>query len=163
MGAESFYVKLFVSDSEEFNKSKAHFLSKFSDLKIKYRSRGTNEFELDNFLIMTLHSNGDEILEISIEGCFSWFSDCVLEVYEISKTIHDQIIHLKLINSKGEDIPFHNQVDFYNAIQEIYLEKYNDFMIRFGVTNEKCFPKEGFYRYIEKRKNRSFIKKFFIK
>ncbi|WP_342562777.1 hypothetical protein NST84_24860 [Paenibacillus sp. FSL R7-0345] len=71
MGAESFYVKLFASDFVETNSSIPYFLSNLADLKIKYKSRGTNEFKLDNFLIMTLHLNNDEISEISIEGCFS--------------------------------------------------------------------------------------------
>lgn len=152
MGAESFYIKLFVSDAEGINNSIPHFLSKLADLKIKCKSRGTNEFELDNSLIMTLHLINDGISEISIEGCFSWFHECVCEVYKISQIIYNQIFHLKLINSNGEKIPFQNQTDFCNAIQETYLEKYNDFMMRFGITNVKCLPRDEFYKYINKRR-----------
>lgn len=112
MGAESFYIKLFVSNAENTNNSIPYFLSKLADLKIKYKSSGTNEFELDNFLIMTLHLNNDEILEISIEGCFSWFHECMLEVYEVTQIIHNQIFHLKLINSNGKEIPFPDQIGF---------------------------------------------------
>ncbi|AIQ49127.1 hypothetical protein R70723_26880 [Paenibacillus sp. FSL R7-0273] len=163
MGAESFYIKLFVSKAEGTNSSLPHFLSKLTDLNIKCRSRGTNEFELNDFLIMTLHLKNDEIAEISIEGCFSWFEDCVLEVYKLSQVIHNQIFCLNLINSNGEDVSFQNQIDFYNAIQEIYLEKYNDFIARFGVSNVKCLPKDEFYRYIKRIKNKSVIKRIFTK
>lgn len=152
MGAESFYIKLFVSDAENTNNYIPHFLSKLADLNIKYKSRGKNEFELDNSLIMTLHLNNDGISEISIEGCFSWFHQCVCEVYKISQIIHNQIFYLKLINSNGKEIPFPDQIGFRTAIQEIYLEKYNDFLMRFGVTNVKCLPRDEFYKYIKKRR-----------
>lgn len=160
MGAESFYIKLFVSDAESINNSIPHFLSKLSDLNIKCKSRGTNEFELDNPLIMTIHLNNDEISEISIEGCFSWFEDCVNEIYKISQIIHNRFFHLKLINSNGKEIPFPDQIGFRNAIQETYLEKYNDFRIRFGVTNVKCLPRDEFYKYIKKGEGHSRVEIF---
>lgn len=103
-------------------------------------------------MIMTLRLNNEEIVEISIEGCFSWFDDCVNEIYKIFQIIHNQIFHLKLINSNGKEIPFPNQIGFRTAIQEIYLEKYNDFLVRFGVTNVKCLPRDEFYKYIKKRR-----------
>lgn len=163
MGAESFYVKLSVVQYEEINMSISHFVSKLAELSINCTPMKINEFELESFLIMTIHSNNDKIFGIIFEGCFSWYNDCVLEIYKVSTLIHNQIIQMNVVTNKANEIPFRNQEGFCNAIREAYLEKYNDFMIRYGITNVKCLPREDIYSYIERHKKKSFIKKFFMK
>lgn len=90
---------------------------------------------------MTIHADENRILEISIEGCFSWFSDCIVEMFRISQIINEKIFQIKVGTSKIEKISIQNKEEFCNAIRKDYYEKYNDFLNRYGITDVKCLPR----------------------
>lgn len=112
---------------------------------------------------MTIHADENRILEISIEGCFSWFSDCIVEMFRISQIINEKIFQIKVGTSKIEKISIQNKEEFCNAIRKDYYEKYNDFLNRYGITDVKCLPREDFYNYFKNYKRKSYFKKLFNK
>lgn len=145
MGAESFYVRLSVVDP---GIPKKDFQNQLDNLKIKCSSITTHEYELEEFLIMTVHSDYETIRELSIEGCFSWFHECSLKIHEILLLIHTYIFPISLKDHDGNYLAFTSQTDFLSFINELYREKYKDFNIRYGKMNIRCSPRERFYDYI---------------
>ncbi|MEK4063791.1 MULTISPECIES: hypothetical protein [unclassified Paenibacillus] len=158
MGAESFYIKLSVVDN---GISKNEFLNKLNEMKIKYSSNSANEYEVEEFLIMTVHSDFEIIKELSIEGCFSWFHDCSLKIYEISSMINNHIFPILLKDHDGNCLTFSSQEDFLIFINELYQEKYKEFNIRYGSMNVKCLPRERFYNFIKGKSKKSIFRKLF--
>ncbi|WP_238649659.1 hypothetical protein [Paenibacillus piscarius] len=159
MGVESFFVKLLVKEQEGNNKSISNLISRLTEWNINCVPRNKHELELEKFLILTIHADENRILEVSIEGCFSWFSDCIVEIYKISEIINEKIFQIKVGTSRNGEIPIQNKEEFCNAIQKDYYEKYNDFLNRYGITDVKCLPRENFYNYFKKYKQKSLLKK----
>ncbi|MEK5032859.1 hypothetical protein MKY96_15495 [Paenibacillus sp. FSL R7-0302] len=144
-------------------KSITNLICRLIELNINCVPRNKNKFELEKFLIMTIHADENRILEISIEGCFSWFSDCIVEMFRISQIINEKIFQIKVGTSKIEKISIQNKEEFCNAIRKDYYEKYNDFLNRYGITDVKCLPREDFYNYFKNYKRKSYFKKLFNK
>ncbi|CAH1212749.1 hypothetical protein PAECIP111893_03595 [Paenibacillus plantiphilus] len=158
MGAESFYVKSSVVNN---GISKDDFLSQLNNLNVIYSSITTYEYELEEFLIMTVHSDYETIRELSIEGCFSWFHECTLKIYEILLLIHTCIFPISLKDHDGNCLAFTSKEDFLFFVNELYREKYKDFNIRYGEMNIRCLPRERFYSSINGKRKKSIIKRLF--
>lgn len=158
MGAESFYVKVSVVD---IGISKIEFLSKLSELKVRYSSNSASEYELEEFLIMTVHLDCEMVRGLSIEGCFSWFYDCSIEIYKILSLINNHIFTILLNHHDGSSFSFSSKEGYLVYINELYQEKYKDFNIRYGSMNVKCLPRERFYSYIKGQSKKSIFRKLF--
>ncbi|WP_270171657.1 hypothetical protein [Paenibacillus sp. SYP-B4298] len=158
MGAESYYVKLGIVENEI---SKDRFLNELTKMNVKYSSNSKNEFVIEDFLIMTIHLNSEKIQELSIEGCFSWFHECSLKIYEIMFIINNHIFSIVLKDHDGRYINILSEDDFLNFINSMYQEKYNAFLERYGTMNVKCLPREQFYSHINGQRKKRFFKNLF--
>ncbi|WP_270166692.1 hypothetical protein [Paenibacillus sp. SYP-B4298] len=158
MGAESYYVKLGIVENEI---SKDRFLNELTKMNVKYSSNSKNEFVIEDFLIMTIHLNSEKIQELSIEGCFSWFHECSLKIYEIMLIINNHIFSIVLKDHDGRRVTILSKDDFLIFINSMYQEKYNAFLEHYGTMNVKCLPREQFYSHINGQRKKGFFKNLF--
>lgn len=164
MGAESFFVKFlpkgisripiendyesygYAGESEVFL---LQLIENFTVYNIKCVPRSQYEFIINDSLILTVHSEESKVREISIEGCFSWFEECINEIYKLSMIIYSHIVRIELYHPQiDRELKSLDVKEFCEIISGLYKEKYEDYMKLYGVRGVVCLPREGFYNYV---------------
>lgn len=103
MGMESFFIRLLpkgikrvIDESQPFdtfryvgetNLSKDDFAEILTSLGEACVYREDGRYELNNSIILTLQSDNDNVKEIALEGCLSWYDDCINEMYRLTELI----------------------------------------------------------------------------
>lgn len=175
MGMESFFIRLLpkgikrvIDESQPFdtfryvgetNLSTDEFAEILTSLGETCIHRGNGSYELNNSIILSLQSNNDDVKEIALEGCLSWYDDCINEMYRLTELINTHILEISLNYPEvSEGIPARSE--FATLVQQGTEIKYRAFLERYGSIQIKILPGKHFYEFVRNPFKRLLFKWF---
>lgn len=116
----------------------------------------------DSLLFKASHVNG-YLQEITIEGCFSWFEECIQYCYKVIISVN-WILPIRFYYPSEAVKPLSEIQDFEQQLWELHGVRFNRFNEVFGEMDERLLPGDEFYLYwrnIHGRSLWSTLKRYF--
>ena len=143
MGMESFYVRIKFESKKKYFENISSLSEFFSDLDLEV-SKNSDFFVLDEKVILNVFENGTHT-EVSFEGCFSWYEECLNYIYSIFTKIKEKDKMVKMVWPKEHLTHKLDRNLFLEEMNILYEEKYKDFISQYGKMNKVILPREYFY------------------
>ncbi|MFC5402394.1 hypothetical protein [Cohnella soli] len=147
MGLESFYIS--VVPANDLDKRQIELKLQNHGYKLKVTSE--NEYYINDFIILNIFCEHDVIKKISFEGCFSWYRECIKEIYDVNNFINVNLEKLTIIWPEPIEEFLENEHEFFEKVNFYYSSKYNQYVTTFKLINKKLLPRENFYHHIKKK------------
>ncbi|SDE19897.1 hypothetical protein SAMN02799630_04937 [Paenibacillus sp. UNCCL117] len=158
MGMESYFVKL---RPEHENIFKDMFIESLGKYGISVQERN-DILILGEFFILRVQEKDGYLVEMSVEGCLSWFEKGLERCFEFFEIIDREIVPMQVTQPDGTVLPLSKEI-FITRLKDFYKDKYQRFLETYGDIDVRSLPDKQFYDYIEKSRNKSFIKRIFRK
>lgn len=148
MGMESFFIKVIFLDSKNRIHSLNDAKKAFDRFALKAIKNSDSTFLLEDYFILNIFQE-NEYFGFSIEGCFSWYKECVPEMYSLLLMLSEVGYKFKMVRPVVHFFEDLSEADFFSIIHQSTNEKYASFIDFYGEINTKILPGEYFYSYRE--------------